>query len=209
MLMRWAMQALEGKDSTWSSPTKHEHWCFLIPKSCTRKSPRESNPAIALGPEITLFQAVKKSFFLLMNLQRQDGGSWEQQFFDRVENVFFVLMCKIIMIKIPIFWGSFQFHGKDAAAKVLKSKRPNLTSLLTAREKGVIKTLRKVYRKRFKSNPDTDPDLCIYLGDSASRKCWTGSSGRIPTLRMAGGLTWSMYRKRPLTGREKLLTLDL
>lgn len=32
-------------------------------------------------------------------------------------------------------------------------------------------------------------------------------SGRIPTLRCSGGLTWSVYFNRFLTGREKLGTL--
>lgn len=93
------------------------------------------------------------------------------------------------------------------AAKVLQSKRPDLSRLLTQREKQVIKTLNQEYRRRWKRNPQEDQDLVYYLGDNAKRKCWSAVSGRIPTLRMSGGLTWSVHRKRFLTGREKLGTL--
>jgi hypothetical protein len=87
---------------------------------------------------------------------------------------------------------------------VLKGKRPDYRFLLTQREKRVIKNLNKAYRERWRKAPTMDVDLVYYLGDNEHRKCWSATSGRIPTLRMAGGLMWGVKENRFLTGREKL-----
>ena len=71
----------------------------------------------------------------------------------------------------------------------------------------MIKDLNKEYRKRWKRNPQQDKNLIYYLGDNASRKCWSGTSGKNPTLRMAGGLMWNVSKSRIMTGKEKLLSL--
>ena len=83
----------------------------------------------------------------------------------------------------------------------------NLSYLLTRREKAVIVTLNKEYRRRFRGNPHLNPNLVYHLGDNAQRKCWSAVSGKIPTLRRSGGITWSVSLRRPMTGREKLLSL--
>jgi hypothetical protein len=91
--------------------------------------------------------------------------------------------------------------------KVRKDKPMDYSFLLTKREKGVIRTLNKEYQKRWGMAPTTDRDLVYYLGDNAVRRCWSACSGKLPTLRMAGGLLWSPQRKRFMTGREKLGSL--
>lgn len=78
---------------------------------------------------------------------------------------------------------------------------------MTKREKKVIKDLNAEFRKRWKRDPHKDPNLVYYLGDNASRKCWSATSGKIPTLRMSGGLMWNVSKSRMMTGREKLLSL--
>jgi hypothetical protein len=91
--------------------------------------------------------------------------------------------------------------------KVRKDKPMDYSFLLTKREKGVIRTLNKEYQKRWGMAPTTDRDLVYYLGDNAVRRCWSACSGKLPTLRMAGGLLWSPQRKRFMTEREKLGSL--
>jgi len=82
-----------------------------------------------------------------------------------------------------------------------------LRYLLTERERKVIKTLNKDYRRRFSKDPREDKELVYYLGDNATRKCWSGVSKKLPTLRMAGGLMWYVCENRFMTGREKLASL--
>ena len=92
-------------------------------------------------------------------------------------------------------------------AEVQRGKRADLTYLLHERERGVIKQLCKDYKQRFKLDPHKDPNFLIHLGDNPARRSWSAVSGRIPTLRKGGGLTWSVPLRRFLTGREKLATL--
>lgn len=86
-------------------------------------------------------------------------------------------------------------------------KIPNMHSLLTAREKNVIKVLNKDYRRRWRHAPAANRNLIYYPGDNPKRRCWSACSGKIPTLRMSGGLMWSVSRSRIMTGKEKLLSL--
>ena len=94
-------------------------------------------------------------------------------------------------------------------AKVQKDRPLCLKYLLTKREKEVLQKLKKDYKKRYGEDPEKDPDLVIYLGDSAERRSWSAASGRIPTLRMSGGLMWGVQLSRFLTGREKLASLGI
>lgn len=110
------------------------------------------------------------------------------------------------------FWGAdanaySTWHYSPHPTKVRSWSKPDLTYLLTGREKHVIKTLSKEYKRRWGGVPARDKDLVYYLGDNANRRCWSAVSGRIPTLRMAGGLMWSVHLRRHMTGREKLLSL--
>lgn len=120
-------------------------------------------------------------------------------------------MCPYITVLIrfcrDLHDASDRLPRRPAYAKVRKDQKPDYSYLLTAREKRVVKALNAEYTKRFNQNPENDEDLVYYLGDNEGRKCWSAVSGKIPTLRMAGGLTWSVKRKRFLTGREKLGTL--
>ena len=122
-----------------------------------------------------------------------------------------------VLICILIYSDDINIETRDSHPSLLahkptrlakdRCKRPNFYSLLTRREKDVIKTLNKLYRQTWKADPLADANLVYYLGDNPNRKCWSANSGRIPTLRMSGGYMWSTSRKRVMTGREKLLTL--
>ena len=84
----------------------------------------------------------------------------------------------------------------------------DLTYLLNKREKTAIKTLKKHYLKTTGRDPNKDPNLFIFCGDNPSnRKTWSGSSGRIPTFRKAGGLMWSPFHRRFMCAREKMASL--
>ena len=54
---------------------------------------------------------------------------------------------------------------------------------------------------------NTDPDACYFLGDSAGYRTWSCVSGKIPTLRMTGGLYWWPFLGRFSVPKEKLLFL--
>ena len=93
---------------------------------------------------------------------------------------------------------------RPACTKVPPNKKPDYTYLLTEREKRVVGALNQAYRDMFSKNPDEADDLVYYLGDNEARRVWSATSGKVPTLRMSGGLTWSVSKKRFMTGREKL-----
>lgn len=108
--------------------------------------------------------------------------------------------------QIWVIWRPLESFNSPLA-KVQKDRPLCLKYLLTKREKEVLQKLKKDYKKRYGEDPEKDPDLVIYLGDSAERRSWSAASGRIPTLRMSGGLMWGVQLSRFLTGREKLATL--
>ena len=79
--------------------------------------------------------------------------------------------------------------------------------LLLPRERKVLSEVCKKYRKRFRRDPNQDSNLFVFLGDSASRNCWSAVSGKIPTLRRNTGRMWHVKSRRWLTGRERMATL--
>ena len=84
----------------------------------------------------------------------------------------------------------------------------NLRYLLLPREKRCIRILSDHYRKVKKSPPEKDENLVMFLGDSAeNRKTWSGTSGKVPTLRRNCGLMWLPAKRRWMTGKEKLASL--
>lgn len=71
-----------------------------------------------------------------------------------------------------------------------------------------MKHLTHKFRKAYGQGADTQ-DLFIYLGDnSKNRTTWSAKSGRIPTFRVGNGKYWNVYKRRWLTGREKLAALS-
>ncbi len=91
--------------------------------------------------------------------------------------------------------------------KVQPGQKVDLMGLLNQRERGVIRTLGKLYQTKFHKDPCKNPDLFIFVGDSAVRKCWSGTSGRLPTFRRNSGKYWGVAHKRWLTPREKMSSL--
>lgn len=85
--------------------------------------------------------------------------------------------------------------------------QPSFKYLLTNRERHAETVLRAIYKKRYRVRAESNPNLFLYLGDNPDRRTWSACSGRLPTLRMAGGLVWNVTQKRWLTGREKLASL--
>lgn len=118
-----------------------------------------------------------------------------ENFFIKEDTTYFFYNKSLLKPQHPVCQAKVRRNAKD------------LTYLLTPRERRVILTLNKEYRDRFCASPQRNLDLVYYLGDNADRRCWSATSNKIPTLRMAGGLTWSVSKKRFLTGREKLGTL--
>ena len=85
--------------------------------------------------------------------------------------------------------------------------RADWTPLLLFRERNVLKQLKQLYRHKFRRDPEGDAGLFIHLGDSASRKCWSATSRKLPTFRTGGGKIWSVSKRRWLLGREKACAL--
>ena len=82
--------------------------------------------------------------------------------------------------------------------------------LLNDRENRAIKTIKQIYWKRYRRSADRDEQLIAFLGDNPrQRLCWSGASGRIPTLRTnsSSGKMYSLQRRRWLCCRELLCTL--
>ena len=111
---------------------------------------------------------------------------------------------------------SFWYHALPNARSVSSStlsqvsrkrKLPDLSGLLSCRERGVAESLDAKYRQRFGAEPSQDRDLVYHLGDSAERCNWSAVSKAIPTVRKSHGILWSPKRRRFLTGRELLATL--
>ena len=84
-----------------------------------------------------------------------------------------------------------------------------LDFLLTDRERQVAQELGRRYEETYGLDPCQNEDLFYYLQDSAARGCWSGSSGRLPTLRRGSGKMWAAAARRWLTGKEKMATLGM
>ena len=90
------------------------------------------------------------------------------------------------------------------------SSQPDLTSLLTAREFNTKLRWDQEYRRRFGKEPDSDPDLVYFLGDSADwGPVWSATSGKIPTYRLNSKRSkyWLPSLKRWLTQKERLVSM--
>ncbi|CAK9089666.1 unnamed protein product [Durusdinium trenchii] len=90
----------------------------------------------------------------------------------------------------------------------LKPKAVELDYLLNHREQKAVEDAKQIYWKKFHRDPMKDENLVVFLGDNPKRYlCWSGASGRLPTLRMNSGKMYIVKAKRWLCGREKLSTL--
>lgn len=107
-----------------------------------------------------------------------------------------------------LFWApQFSIVPMFFISKVYPEQKIDLTPLLNDREKDVINTLCRHYQNIHRKNPKNDPNLFIFLGDNPTRKCWTGTSKKLPTFRRNSGKFWGVRHKRWLTPREKLSVL--
>ena len=113
------------------------------------------------------------------------------------------------LIQTIIVWGMrVPAPIPTTSIKVDRGQPIDLRFLLNRRELGVIERLCGMYRERFTGQEaENDPNLFLFLGDSAERKCWSAVSGRLPTFRRNSGKHWAVAAKRWLTAREKLSTL--
>lgn len=107
----------------------------------------------------------------------------------------------------PYEFNKLNFGFVTWLSKVMPGNKVDLKHLLLPREKGVIRTLCKDYRTRFKRSAQLDENLFIHLGDNVSRKCWSATSGKIPTFRTSAGKMYNVAWRRWLTGREKMAAL--
>ncbi|CAE6969119.1 unnamed protein product, partial [Symbiodinium sp. CCMP2456] len=116
-----------------------------------------------------------------------------------------------------VFSPSYEIRreGDDLAWKRLRRgltdhefESMDFRRLLTKREKTAVQSLCATYRRLFKKQAESDHDLIANLRDNPhNRLVWSATSGRIPTLRMSGGLLWHFATRRWLTARERLATL--
>lgn len=84
----------------------------------------------------------------------------------------------------------------------------DLTSLLTDAERKTVSKMSDTYRERFGSEPETNPNLCFFLGDSASYCTWSAASNKLPTFRrMNHGLYWFPHHRRWMMAVDKLAAL--
>ena len=82
----------------------------------------------------------------------------------------------------------------------------DLEYILNNRERHTVASLEKHYWQRFHAAPRSDPDLCFFLGDNPKfSKSWSGTSGKIPTLRRNGSKIWFPAKQRWLTASERFL----
>ena len=66
------------------------------------------------------------------------------------------------------------------------------------------------YWARFGSDPYSDPNLAIYLGDSGDQwLTWSAVSGRIPTMRLNSGLMFFPCARRWMCASERLAALGM
>ena len=73
----------------------------------------------------------------------------------------------------------------------------------------MVEELNEAFYQRTGLTPESQPDLCYFLGDNPSySKTWSAASGRIPTFRRnaASGKFWFPHVKRWLTNSEKSLS---
>ncbi|CAE7812675.1 unnamed protein product [Symbiodinium sp. CCMP2456] len=83
----------------------------------------------------------------------------------------------------------------------------NLQYILNQREQRCVEVLNKRYWSKFKRSPESDRDLCYFLGDNPNFGKWSAASGKIPTLRRNTGKLWFPAVSRWLTAAERLSTL--
>ena len=105
----------------------------------------------------------------------------------------------------------FEWESKNQAN--LKKKKGNFYDqyyVLTEREKRAAKYASKLYRTKFRRDPEKADNLFIHLGDNPWKfLCWSGVSGRLPTFRTSSGKLWNPKRKVFLTPKDKLAALGL
>ena len=86
----------------------------------------------------------------------------------------------------------------------------DLSYLLTKREAHAVERLNELYTTRTGDRPESNPDLCYFLGDDPSFTVnWSAISNRVPVLRRNAGKIWFPAEKRWMTSAEKLLTPQL
>ena len=84
----------------------------------------------------------------------------------------------------------------------------DLTFLQTDGEAERLEAYEKRYEDMYGGLPSEDPECVFFLGDDPrnGRCSWSCSSGKVSALRhQVVSLTWSPYRKRHMTAKEKLV----
>ncbi|CAE7266532.1 unnamed protein product [Symbiodinium sp. KB8] len=102
------------------------------------------------------------------------------------------------------------FATASAAGVPFRSNVLDLSYLLTKREAHAVERLNELYTTRTGDRPESNPDLCYFLGDDPSFTVnWSAISNRVPVLRRNAGKIWFPAEKRWMTSAEKLLTPQL
>ncbi|CAE7222873.1 unnamed protein product [Symbiodinium sp. CCMP2456] len=98
---------------------------------------------------------------------------------------------------------------KCAARVPFRSNVLDLSYLLTDREARAVQQLNQLYSMRTGQRPESNPDLCYFLGDDPSFTVnWSAVSNRVPVLRRNAGKLWFPAERRWMTSAEKLLILQ-
>ncbi|CAE7573692.1 unnamed protein product [Symbiodinium pilosum] len=90
--------------------------------------------------------------------------------------------------------------------------RADLSYILTDREKRAISILSQEYVRRFKELPESNSNLCFFLGDDPQWSyTWSAISNKIPTLRRnaASSKMWFPSVRRWLTQAETLGAMSI
>ncbi|CAE7696830.1 unnamed protein product [Symbiodinium pilosum] len=86
----------------------------------------------------------------------------------------------------------------------------DLRYLLNRREVNSLEKACAEYWARFGSDPYSDPNLAIYLGDSGDQwLTWSAVSGRTPTMRLNSGLMFFPCARRWMCASERLAALGM
>ena len=96
----------------------------------------------------------------------------------------------------------------DKVTSKRRSAPYSMKHLLNDREISGVDFVCDKYFERFGRHCVDDPDLIVHLGDNPwSYLCWSGTSGKIPTMRTGAGFFYCPHREAWLLPKDKLAAL--
>lgn len=83
----------------------------------------------------------------------------------------------------------------------------SLEALLNNRERSALDLYCAMWRSRFGSAPEEVPWCLFFLGDNPTKRATWSANCSMPSQRLNGGLLWSPWLKRMVTGKERLAAM--